>query len=100
MKRIELGPAGKAVAENMKRLRVARGLSLRALSCAVEAQGWRLGEDALGKIEKGAQASIKGSVRRVDADDLVVLATVLGVSPTDLLAPCSDGAAHGGICDA
>ena len=87
MTRIELGPAGRAVAANVKRLRAERGLSLKALSDALERQGRHLGEDALGKIEKGARVNGVAAARRVDADDLAALAVVLGVAPSDLLRP-------------
>jgi hypothetical protein len=57
------------------------------LSEALERQGRHLGEDALGKIEKGAKGGIEGGARRVDADDLAALAAVFGVAPSDLLLP-------------
>ena len=91
MSRIELGWAGRAVAANVRHLRGRRGLSLRALSEALERQGRHLGEDALGKIENGAKGNAGRSSRRVDADDLAALAAVLGVEPGDLLRPLEEG---------
>lgn len=89
MRRIEFGPAGRAVAANVRRLRIARGMSLRGLAEALEAEGRHLGQDALGKIENGAQGCGGGArnVRRVDVDDLAALAVVLDVSPWVLLLP-------------
>lgn len=84
--RIELGPTGRTVAANVKRLRERRGLTLRALSAALKEQGRSLSADALNKIENGAGHEGRG-IRRVDADDLVALAVVLGVNPSALLLP-------------
>ncbi|MFD3333586.1 hypothetical protein ACFWV1_13205 [Streptomyces sp. NPDC058700] len=99
MGRIELGWAGRAVAANVRRLRSERGLSLRALAEALERHGRHLGEDALGKIEKGAKRDAGRNARRVDADDLAALAAVLEVTPSDLLRPLEparqDRAGHG-----
>ncbi|MFE7510111.1 hypothetical protein ACFU8I_02620 [Streptomyces sp. NPDC057540] len=87
MSRIEFGRAGRAVATNIRRLRSERGLSLRSLAEALEQHGRHLGEDALGKIEKGARVDAGGGVRRVDVDDLAALAAVLEVAPAELLHP-------------
>lgn len=84
--RIEVGPTGRAVAANVKRLRKARGLSLRALSVALKDRGRTLSADALNKIENGAETDGRG-VRRVDVDDLTALAVVFGVSPAALVVP-------------
>ncbi len=84
--RIELGPSGRTVATNVKRLREARGLTLRALSAALKDQGRPLSADALNKIENGASDEPR-AIRRVDVDDLVALAVALGVSPVTLLLP-------------
>ncbi|MFE5793554.1 helix-turn-helix domain-containing protein [Streptomyces sp. NPDC056503] len=84
--RIELGPTGRTVAANVKRLRAGRGLTLRALSTALKEHGRALSADALNKIENGAEPSDRG-VRRVDVDDLMALAVVLNVSPLTLLLP-------------
>ncbi|MFE0273795.1 helix-turn-helix domain-containing protein [Streptomyces sp. NPDC058992] len=91
--RIELGPNGRAVAANVKRLRAARGLSLRALSEALGEVGRGLSQDAINKIENGAKPDAK-QVRRVDVDDLVALAAVLRVNPSALLLPPTDDPAE------
>ncbi|MEU0218941.1 helix-turn-helix transcriptional regulator [Streptomyces sp. NPDC006265] len=84
--RIELGPTGRTVAANVKRLREARGLTLRALSAELKSRGRPLSADALNKIENGASEEPR-QVRRVDVDDLMALAVVLGVQPNALLLP-------------
>ncbi|MFE7580729.1 helix-turn-helix domain-containing protein [Streptomyces gardneri] len=91
MSRIEFGRTGRVVAVNVRRLRRERGLSLRGLAEALERHGRHLGEDALGKIEKGARADACEGVRRVDVDDLTALAAVLEVMPADLLRPHAEG---------
>jgi transcriptional regulator with XRE-family HTH domain len=87
MGRIELGPTGRAVAANVKRLRAAKGMSLRALSEELERRGRKLNVDAINKIENGSDPDTSKGIRRVDADDLMALAAALGVSPTTLLLP-------------
>ncbi|MBB4984949.1 helix-turn-helix domain-containing protein [Streptomyces nymphaeiformis] len=98
MSRIEFGRTGRAVAANVRRLRGERGLSLRGLAEALERHGRHLGEDALGKIERGARAGVCSGVRRVDVDDLAALAAVLEVMPAELLRSQEEdrGAAYGG----
>jgi len=76
---LPLGAAGKQVALNVAQIRKARGLSLRGLSQAMKDAGWLLSADSLNKIELG--------MRRVDVDELVVLAAVFDVEPSVLLAP-------------
>ena len=85
--RIELGASGRAVAANVKRLRKDRGWSLKALSEALEGAGRKLNQDAINKIENGTGEDPKKQIRRVDVDDLVALAYVLGVNPSALLLP-------------
>ncbi|WP_157166422.1 helix-turn-helix domain-containing protein [Streptomyces typhae] len=84
--RIEVGPTGRTVAANVKRLRESRGLTLRALSAALRESGRPLSADALNKIENGDGNQDRG-IRRVDVDDLMALAVVLEVSPVALLLP-------------
>jgi transcriptional regulator with XRE-family HTH domain len=84
--RIELGPTGRTVAANVKRLRESRGLTLRGLSAALKERGRPLSADALNKIENGNGNEERG-IRRVDVDDLMALAVVLEVSPLALLLP-------------
>lgn len=89
--RIELGPTGRQVAANVKRLREARGLTLRSLSVCLREAGRPLSADALNKIENGRSSEVEGEkarpVRRVDVDDLMALAGVFNVSPLALLLP-------------
>ncbi|MFF9494242.1 helix-turn-helix domain-containing protein [Streptomyces flaveolus] len=84
--RIELASTGRTVAANVKRLREAQRLTLRALSARLKEMGRPLSADALNKIENGASDEPR-QVRRVDVDDLVALAVALGVHPTALLLP-------------
>lgn len=85
--RIESGATARTVAANLKRLREARKLSLRALSQELrERTGRSLSVDALNKIENAATPGT-GVTRRVDADDLVALALTLGVNVSALLLP-------------
>lgn len=72
-------PAAAAVAANVRRLREGRRYTLRSLAQALTEAGWPLSADSLNKIEKGT--------RRVDVDDLMALAVVLGVHPAALLLP-------------
>jgi transcriptional regulator with XRE-family HTH domain len=74
------------VAANVKRLREARGLTLRALAAQLKEKGRPLSADALNKIENGASDEPK-QIRRVDVDDLMALAAALGVNPNALLLP-------------
>jgi transcriptional regulator with XRE-family HTH domain len=75
----DLGPTGRAVAANLVRLRKARGLSTTQLSRALADVDRPIPPTGITKIEAGD--------RRVDADDLVALAVVLGVNPSALLLP-------------
>ena len=77
-----IGETGQNVIANIERLRQARRLSLRQLSV-------RLGELGRPTLTSGVHRTLQGG-RRVDADDLVAFAAVLGVSPAELLAPPSD----------
>ncbi|MGW1617232.1 helix-turn-helix domain-containing protein [Streptomyces sp. NPDC002285] len=82
------------MADNVRRLRTARGLSLRALSAELEKVGHPLSADALNKIENG-RTPAPGTeepkqVRRVDVDDLMALAQALRVSPASLLLPWTE----------
>ncbi|MET8803616.1 helix-turn-helix transcriptional regulator [Streptomyces sp. NPDC004546] len=82
------------MADNVRRLRTARGLSLRALSAEMEKVGHPLSADALNKIENG-RTPAPGTeepkqVRRVDVDELAALAQALRVSPMSLLLPWTE----------
>lgn len=78
------GPTAVTVAANVKRLRVCKGLSLRKLSARLSDAGWPISIDGLNKIEMNR--------RRVDADDLMALASALGVNPNALLLADRTGA--------
>ncbi|MFJ8852329.1 helix-turn-helix domain-containing protein [Streptomyces sp. NPDC102437] len=88
---MDLGPTSRVVADNIRRLREARGLSLRALSADLKRRGHSLSADALNKIENGRTheggAEPPKNVRRIDVDDLIALAAALGVNPNALLLP-------------
>jgi hypothetical protein len=74
-----IGEAGRNVIANIEQLRRARGLSFRDLSECLAAAGRPIVPTVLHRLSQGN--------RRVDADDLVAFAAVLGVSPEDLLQP-------------
>jgi transcriptional regulator with XRE-family HTH domain len=77
---IERGPTAHQVAANLRRLRVP--LSMAQLVTRAAKLGRTISIDSLSSIELGR--------RRVDVDDLMVLAQALGVSPLALLLPCPD----------
>lgn len=76
-KKSALGPTGKAVADNIKRLR--GDMQYVKLADRLKQLGRPIPTLGLRKIESYE--------RRVDADDLVALAVALGVSPISLLVP-------------
>lgn len=79
-KEIVLGPTGKAFVQNLTRL---RGRTTYAeLSRLLERAGRPIPPLGLRRMEEGG--------RRVDVDDLMALALVLGVSPLALLLPQGD----------
>lgn len=71
------------VAANVKGLRALRGLTVRDLAQRLGEVGHPMLPSTVSKIELGQ--------RKVDADDLVVLAVVLGVTPNRLLLPGTVG---------
>lgn len=73
------GPISKYVADNLLRIRTARGLSTLRLADALKELGQPVTASGITRIEKGD--------RRVDTDDLVALALALNVSPNALLLP-------------
>jgi len=92
----------RAVAAKVARLRRARGLSLRALSAAIQANGHRMNISSLTRIELGHHAT--GALRPITVDELVWLAEALGVGPDRLLATgpcptCNDTPPHGFTCN-
>lgn len=86
-----MGATANTVADNVRRLRAARGMSLRALSDELKKAGHPLSADAINKIENGRTlepgAETPKQIRRVDVDDLAALANALRVSPLALLLP-------------
>lgn len=79
---VEMGPTSTAVAANVRRVRERRGLSTYQLSRLLQETGRPITPSAISKLERGD--------RRVDVDDLMALAVVLGVSPSALLLPMDD----------
>lgn len=79
-KKMDIGPSGSTVASNVATIRERRGLTWTALSARIASSTGRdLSPLALRRIEERA--------RRVDVDDLMVLAAALGVAPVTLLMP-------------
>jgi hypothetical protein len=75
----DLGPTGEHVARTVRRFREARRLGYAELSRRLAKLGRKIPPLALRRIEAGE--------RRVDVDDLVVLALALDVAPMALLLP-------------
>lgn len=75
----EVGATGEAVARNVKRLREAANLTYTEVSKALGDVDRPMSPLAVRRIEEGE--------RRVDVDDLLGLAVVLGVTPISLLYP-------------
>lgn len=76
---VEMGPTGITVAENLARLRKARGYSTRQLSAELERRGRNISASGISRMEKGD--------RHVTADELAAFAVIYGVSPAALLLP-------------
>lgn len=74
-----VGPSGMTVARNVARLRNARGFTTVQLAKLLEDAGRPITASSITKLELGQ--------RKVDVDDLNVLAVVLRVSPSALLLP-------------
>jgi transcriptional regulator with XRE-family HTH domain len=81
-----IGPVGRGAIANIEELRKARGLSLRDLAAKMAETGRPVGDTVLHRQSQGR--------RRIDADDLVAFAAVLGVTPARLLAPPEAAAAE------
>lgn len=75
------GAHSRAVGENVRRLRKARGISTYELSALLAEKGRRIQASSLSRLESGE--------RRADVDDVMVLAVILRVSPTALMLPCT-----------
>lgn len=78
----QYGPTAAAVAQNVKRFRERRGMTIYSLSGALSKTGRPITPSAIAKIEK--------QQRQVTVDDLTALAEVLQVSPPALLLPPTD----------
>ena len=78
-KKTEHGITGLTAAQNMRRLREAQRLGYAEMSRLLEDLGRAIPPLGLRRIESGE--------RRVDVDDLVAIAVVLGISPITLLMP-------------
>ncbi|MFD6822488.1 helix-turn-helix domain-containing protein [Streptomyces sp. NPDC060085] len=82
----QYGPTAASVAENVKRLRERRNMTIYSLSGALDKVGRPITPSAVAKIER--------QQRQVTVDDLAALAVVLGVSPSALLLPLDDSTAN------
>ncbi|MET9558798.1 helix-turn-helix domain-containing protein [Streptomyces tauricus] len=76
---VETGPAGLHTARAIQHLRLVRGLTQHQLAARCTALGRPMANTALSRTEHAR--------RRCDIDDLVGIATVLGVVPATLLLP-------------
>ncbi|MFK0024934.1 XRE family transcriptional regulator [Streptomyces sp. NPDC090798] len=76
---VEIGPAGLHTARAIEHLRLVRELTQHQLAARCTALGRPMANTALRRTERAR--------RRCDVDDLVALATALGVSPAGLLLP-------------
>lgn len=74
---VEIGPAGIHTARSIERMRLLRGLSQHRLAERCTALGRPLSNTALSRTERAR--------RRCDVDDLVTIATALGIPPAALL---------------
>ncbi|MDX5565652.1 helix-turn-helix transcriptional regulator [Streptomyces sp. ID05-04B] len=79
-------PTGRAVAQNVRRVRERRGLSTYDLARRLTDVGRPMAAAAVGRLERGE--------RRVDVGDLMALASVLEVPPSALLLPLDDDPQH------
>ncbi|MBZ9638622.1 helix-turn-helix domain-containing protein [Streptomyces sp. PSKA30] len=76
---VEIGPAGLHSARAIEHLRLVRGLTQHQLAARCTALGRPMSNTALSCTERAH--------RRCDIDDLVAIATALGVPPATLLLP-------------
>jgi transcriptional regulator with XRE-family HTH domain len=77
----QLGPVGNAVRNNVRLLRLQRGWSINDLADRLDERGWPAHYRVFRRIEAGN--------RRVDVDELHLLAVVFGVDAADMLRPMS-----------
>jgi transcriptional regulator with XRE-family HTH domain len=78
---VEIGPAGLHTARAIEHLRLARGLTQHQLAAHCTALGRPMTNTALSRTERAR--------RRCDIDDLLTIATALGVPPATLILPLS-----------
>ncbi|MFE2600759.1 helix-turn-helix domain-containing protein [Streptomyces sp. NPDC059396] len=76
---VEIGPAGLHAAHAIEHVRLLHGLTQHQLAARRAALGRPMANTALSRTERAR--------RRCDVDDLVTLATALGVPPATLLLP-------------
>jgi transcriptional regulator with XRE-family HTH domain len=74
-----IGPAGKVLAANIHRIRTRAGLTFAELSARTQEIGQPIAILGLRRIERGE--------RRVDFDDLLILAVALDTAPVNLMVP-------------
>ncbi|MFK4099626.1 helix-turn-helix domain-containing protein [Streptomyces sp. NPDC019531] len=82
---VEIGPVGLHAARAIEHLRLARGLTQHQLAARCTALGRPMTNTALSRTERAR--------RRCDIDDLVAIATALGISPAALL-PLGPSVSH------
>jgi transcriptional regulator with XRE-family HTH domain len=80
---VEIGPAGLHTARAIEHLRLVRGLTQHQLGARCTALGRPMANTALSRTERAR--------RRCDIDDLVAIATALGVLPATVLLPLPSG---------
>lgn len=76
---IAIDATGRTVASNIRRLRKMRGLTLESLALLMNFHARPMSKATLSQVENGK--------RRIDVDDLLVLAKVLHVNPDAILFP-------------
>lgn len=92
--RVRGNPAGITnthVANNIRTARQAIGMDLRTLSDGISATGRKLSPSGISKLEAGD--------RRVDVDDLTVIAYLLRTTPAALLTPPDEATTLTGVPD-
>lgn len=102
MKPPEPGAVSRTVAATVRRLRLARDLTLAELSAEVKKHGWTLSDQVLCKLENGRQAEdgtpASKYSRSITVDDLVALAAALDVTPMALLDGTAEPDVRGAGC--
>lgn len=86
-KKIEIGPTGRTVGENIRAAREKKKQTQKDLEEALKVAARPISEAGVRAIENGQ--------RRIDVDDLTTIAAILDVSPAALLKPTGDQALTG-----